>query len=177
MKYKVKYTKKEYREEYLNSEEWKKLRDLIMSTSPKCQCCENLATDVHHLVYKNIVDIKITDLIPVCKNCHNLIHEAIDEQWISQDIRDFDEIRKKTLSINTDKEYQKYKLWLKSKHYLSEEEIEIIKSLQGFVMQKISGLIKRNVWYDKISDMKFYGKHILKIRKFIQTALYRRKEK
>lgn len=177
MKYKVKYTRKEYREEYLKSEEWNNLRNTILGTSPDCQCCGKKATDVHHMIYRNIVDIKITDLIPVCRECHDYIHQAIKDGWISQDTKDLDIIREKTLKINFDDDYSSYRKWLNTKHFLSDEEKELLKSLQGFVMQKISSLIKRNVWYDKLDTMKFTGRHILEIRKIIQMGLFRRKEK
>jgi len=177
MKHKVKYTRKEYREEYLKSEEWKILRNTILGTSPDCQCCGKKATDVHHLVYRNIVNIKITDLIPICRKCHEFVHLAINDGWISQDVKDLENIREKTLKINFDEEYICYRNWLSSKHFLSEEEKGLLKTLQGFVMQKISSLIKRNVWYDKLDSMKFTGRQILEIRKIIQMGIYRRKEK
>lgn len=177
MKYKVKYNRNEYRQEYLKSEDWKNLKNLVMSCQPICQCCSNKATDVHHMVYRNIVDVKISDLLPVCRKCHDIIHQAINDGWISQNVKDLEEIKTKTLSINSDEKYKIYKKWMQEKHFLSEKEIKLLKTLQGFVMQKISGLVKRNVWYDKISEMKFTGKQILKIRAIIETALYRRKEK
>lgn len=177
MKHKVKYNRKEYREEYLNSDEWKRLRETILNGKPDCSLCGNDATEVHHMVYRNFVDTKVTDLIPVCRECHNYIHEAIRNKWISQEVKDFEEIKKKTLELNFSEDYQKYKKWIKEKHLLSDEEKNLIKSLQGFVIQKISSLVKRNVWYDKLDTMKFTGNQILGIRKIIQTAIYRRKEK
>jgi len=177
MKHKVKYTRKEYREEYLKSDEWKNLRQTILGSNPDCQCCGKSASDVHHLVYRNIVDIKISDLIPVCRKCHDFIHLAINDNWISQNPKDLIEIKEKTLKINFDEEYTKHRDWLNSKHLLSEEEKDTIKNLQGFIMQKISSLVKRNVWYDKLDSMKFSGRQILEIRKIIQMGLYRRKEK
>lgn len=177
MKHKVKYTRKEYREEYLKSDEWKNLRQTILGSNPDCQCCGKSASDVHHLVYRNIVDIKISDLIPVCRKCHDFIHLAISDNWISQNPKDLIEIKEKTLKINFDEEYTKHRDWLNSKHLLSEEEKDTIKNLQGFIMQKISSLVKRNVWYDKLDSMKFTGRQILEIRKIIQMGLYRRKEK
>lgn len=177
MAHKVKYTRQEYREEYLQSEEWKTLRKVILNAAPTCQCCDQPATDVHHMVYRNIVDIKITDLLPVCRNCHKLIHVAIDDKWISQELKDLAEIREKTLKINFDDEYKAYSEWINSKHVLSDEERKQIEDMQGFIIQKISGLVKRNVWYDKLDTMKFTGRQILKIRGIIQMAIYRRNHK
>lgn len=177
MTHKVKYTRREYREEYLQSEEWKTLREIIIGAGPICQCCEQKATDVHHMVYRNIVDIKISDLIPVCRKCHDLIHTAIREKWISQEPKDLQEIKDKTLKINLDEEYKVYSEWINSKHVLSDEEQEQIKNMQGFIIQKISSLVRRNVWHDKLETMKFTGRQILEIRKIIQMAVYRRDNK
>lgn len=174
MEYNVKYTRKEYREEYLNSEEWISLRNTILNSEPNCQCCFKKANDVHHMVYRNLVDIKITDLIPVCRNCHNLIHEAIRDKWISQDVKDLELIKSKTLNINNDEKYKNFREFLENKHFLSPVEIQAIKNLQGFILQKISGLVKRNVWHDKISGMKFSGRQILQIRSIIDLGLKRR---
>ena len=176
-KYKVKYTRKEYRLEYLKSQEWKTLRDQIMSTSPDCQCCGYKAIDLHHMVYRNIVDIKLTDLLPVCRNCHNLIHEAIKCKYISQDIREINIIKNKTLNIINDEKFINYKKWYHSKHFLTLKEINLIKSLQAFVIKKISALIKKNIWYQDLQDIEFTGCQILKIRNFINVALCRRNNK
>ena len=177
MTHKVKYTRKEYREEYLQSEEWKTLRKTIMDAGPNCQCCDQKATDVHHLVYRNIVDIKITDLLPVCRKCHDLIHQAIRDGWISQEIKDLENIKQKTLNIKNDEHYKEYAKWLSSKHVLDKEDRDAILYLQGFVIQKISALVRKNVWHDKLEEMRFTGRQILSIKKIIQVAKFRREHK
>ena len=174
---KVKYNRHEYRTEYLKSNEWKTLRDLIMATSPRCQICGNRASDVHHMVYRNIVDITINDLIPVCRKCHDLIHQAIDDGWISQNPVYFNEIKSKTLNILNDNNYKKYRDWLTSKHYLSGSEIDQVKNLQSFIIKKISGMLKRNIWYDILPETKFTGRQILKIRQMLKMAQHRRNRK
>jgi hypothetical protein len=171
--HKVKYNRQEYREEYLKSDEWKSLRNIVMNSKPLCQCCSKTASDVHHLVYRNLVDIKITDLLPVCRSCHDEIHKAIDCQYISQDPKDINSIRNKTLGILIDEKYKKYREWYNKKHHLSNEEIKIISELQSFVIKKISALVKKNIWYNNLPEIKFTGSQILKIRKIIKMALYR----
>jgi hypothetical protein len=173
--HKVKYTQKEYREEYLRSEEWKNLRNTILSSKPNCQCCENKATDVHHMVYRNIVDIKVSDLLPVCRTCHDFIHTAIKDNWIPTSLKhSVEEIRKITVGIRKDEDYARHREWLNSKHFLSKEEIEEIKSLQRFVIQKISSIKRKNVWYDQLEGMKFTGRQIIKIRNICKFARSRR---
>lgn len=178
IKYKVKYNRHEYREEYLKSDEWKTLRSQVLDTKPLCQCCKKiLATDVHHLVYRNIVDIKITDLLPVCRACHEYIHTAIDDEYISQDVRDLEDIKIKTLNILNDEEYKTYNIWLRTKHHLSSSEIRSIKKAQTFVIRKISGIMRKSIWYDVLPEIKFTGRQIEAIRKVIQLSDYRNKMK
>ena len=176
--YKVKYNRNEYRKEYLQSEEWKLLRSQILDSKCDCQCCKNAkATDVHHLIYRNIVDVKITDLLPVCRNCHKLIHQAINDGYITQNENDLITIKEKTLNICNDLNYKIYKKWLNDKHFLSESELISLEDMPAYVYKKISGLIKKNVWIDNIKSRTFTGRQIIKIRKIIQTAQYRKANK
>ena len=174
---KVKYTRTEYRQEYLKSDDWKQLRSLVLSASPKCQCCQNVqATDAHHMTYRNIVDIQPSDLLPVCRDCHNYIHEAIRNGYISQDPQKILETREKTKRILYDEEYEKLKQWLEDKHPLSTEEKSLVKEDKRFVLLKrIRGLTKKHVVLENLDQVKFTGRQILQIRKAIKTFLYRQK--
>ena len=68
--------KKYYNEVYLNSDEWKHKRRLIMDFyNYKCQKCDKCATDLHHLTYNNIFKEKFDDLIPLCRACHKKEHQ------------------------------------------------------------------------------------------------------
>lgn len=176
--YKVKYNRYEYRNEYLKSDEWKQLSSQILDLKPQCQVCQNReASEVHHMVYRNLVDIKMSDLLPVCRKCHDFIHQAINDEYISQDYQKIDEIRERTLNILNDKEYEQYHKWLGSKHYLSDELIDQIKNLQPFVIKKISGMCRRNVWFTNLHEIKFTGRQIKNIEKIIQVAVYRKRYK
>ncbi|MFA5234034.1 MAG: hypothetical protein WC390_06490 [Sulfurimonas sp.] len=74
---KVKYSRREYREEYLKSEEWSIKRNSFMASRPICEKCgKNPSCDARHCNYRNIVDVKDRDLLAVCRECHNLIEEA-----------------------------------------------------------------------------------------------------
>jgi len=175
--HRVKYTRQEYREEYLKSKEWQNLRSLVISAKCACQCCkESDATDVHHLVYRNLVDVTINDLIPVCRTCHNLIHEAIDNSYISQDVKDFENIKIKTINLFDDPVYKEWKTWITSKHFLSVEDIQLITELQPFVIKRIAGIIKKNIWYNDLPNVKFTGRQILKIQKIVKLGVQRKKD-
>jgi hypothetical protein len=74
----VKYTRREYREEYLRSDEWRTLRAKVIGRGTICHKCRTApATDVHHTCYRNIVDVRPFDLVPLCRTCHNAVERAI----------------------------------------------------------------------------------------------------
>ena len=63
-------------EEYLQSDEWKKKRDLVLKRDNfLCQCClEKPATEVHHHTYDQIFKEYLFDLTSVCRECHARVH-------------------------------------------------------------------------------------------------------
>lgn len=176
---KVKYTREEYRNEYLKSEEWQSLRKMVMDSNPLCQCCNNaVAVDVHHLIYKNLVDVTVDELLPVCRSCHKYIHKAISDGYISQDPNQLKEIKEKTINILNDEKYEELKNWLSTSHSLSQTEIEIIKSDKSqFLIKRIKGLTKKQIWLEDLNSCKFTGRQIEKIRKLFNTFEYRKKLK
>jgi len=61
---------------YLETDEWsaKRLKVLIRDEYLCRACLENRATVVHHLTYAHIYNEPLYDLVAVCKQCHELIH-------------------------------------------------------------------------------------------------------
>lgn len=77
---------KEWAKKFYQSNSWINTRDYIMSKHfYVCQKChERPAEIVHHIIWltpSNINDPNITlsekNLIPVCRECHSLIHEGV----------------------------------------------------------------------------------------------------
>lgn len=63
--------------EYLQSDHWKKLRKRKLKESPSCLVCKTEKTlEVHHIRYKNLTDVKLTDLRTLCEKCHRTLHKA-----------------------------------------------------------------------------------------------------
>jgi len=76
-KYKRKRRRNYYRNEYLNSEEWKRKRYVVFKRDNwQCVHCGTPATQVHHKKYarKNIGKEPIEWLESVCKSCHESQH-------------------------------------------------------------------------------------------------------
>jgi len=75
---KVHCSKREY-SEYLLSEHWRNLRGEILARHPTCErCAKRPAVQVHHLRYRNLVDVRHKDLLSVCDQCHGEIHRAVN---------------------------------------------------------------------------------------------------
>lgn len=174
-KRKVKYNREEYRKEYLNSREWKLLRSVIMDTSPDCQCCGDVkARDVHHMVYRNIIDVKVSDLLPVCRECHKFIHKAIDDNYIPKS-GNTKRIKGLTINILNDRKYAEHRKWLGSKHFLKSALIESIKGCGPNVIKKINGIKKAKIWIEDLPRIKFTGRQVKKIESFIESDYSRKR--
>jgi 5-methylcytosine-specific restriction endonuclease McrA len=71
----------EYRNEYLDSQHWKDLRNEKLKVNPICENCGNLTMlDVHHVNYKNLYDVTVYDLKTLCRACHNNEHKILKKQ-------------------------------------------------------------------------------------------------
>jgi hypothetical protein len=64
-----------YRTIYLQSDHWKELRERKLSKNRFCESCGNAENlDVHHLRYKNLLDVTEEDLKVLCRICHDIEH-------------------------------------------------------------------------------------------------------
>lgn len=79
-KLKPEMNKTEY-QNYLKSDHWKNLKsEKEKSRSKRCAICgDDRLVDLHHLRYKNIVDVDTSDLRWLCRRCHFLTHDLIKE--------------------------------------------------------------------------------------------------
>lgn len=65
---------KEYREKYLESPNWKKKRKRVLDRDNSLCVCGEYAIDVHHKTYENLGQELLSDLVALCKNCHDGYH-------------------------------------------------------------------------------------------------------
>jgi 5-methylcytosine-specific restriction endonuclease McrA len=65
-----------YREYYLKSDHWKVLRQQKLTLNPVCEeCGSNRGVEPHHLNYKNLYDVDLSDLKTLCRKCHTKVHK------------------------------------------------------------------------------------------------------
>ena len=62
---------KSYREEYLLSDHWKELKECKLTQTPLCENCGTQRyIEPHHVNYKNLYDVELSDLKTLCRKCH-----------------------------------------------------------------------------------------------------------
>ena len=66
-----------YRNQYLQSEHWKALRAAKLFLNSSCEeCGSNKRIEPHHLQYRNLYDVELSDLKSLCRKCHNKVHKC-----------------------------------------------------------------------------------------------------
>lgn len=71
---------------YLKSKHWQSLRTRLIQGHPYCEVCESSekVLQLHHLTYERLGKERDSDLVPLCDDCHVLVHElkktVTDEQ-------------------------------------------------------------------------------------------------
>ncbi len=70
--------------EYIQSEAWQQVRRRFWASRlPKeCYCCgrKDGPKDLHHRTYKNLGNEYLRDLVPLCRGCHNRVHEMFERK-------------------------------------------------------------------------------------------------
>lgn len=77
-------------EKYLRSAEWQRLRRVVFARAtpdgvkrPVCEKChDDWAAEVHHKHYRTLGRERISDLMAVCKPCHNILDKVRVRQTI-----------------------------------------------------------------------------------------------
>jgi hypothetical protein len=66
-------------DEYLKSEKWNEKRKAVLRRNfwGNCEGCGvNPSTQVHHLTYDHVYDEFLFELVGLCKNCHDRLHQG-----------------------------------------------------------------------------------------------------
>ena len=73
--------------EYQQSEAWKAKRDKVLERDGRLCICGDEATQVHHKTYDNIAKEPLSDLVALCKHCHDGYHGRHSEPLRWRDIK------------------------------------------------------------------------------------------
>lgn len=70
---------KEDKKKYMRSPEWDIIRTAVKNRdNNQCVVCSsNKRLEAHHITYKRLGNEKLSDLITLCRNCHQAIHDRI----------------------------------------------------------------------------------------------------
>ena len=67
---------------YLKSNAWRKKRQAFKESKlfkDGCYICEFPTVDIHHKSYKRFKNERISDLVALCRSCHNIVHKMVKE--------------------------------------------------------------------------------------------------
>lgn len=144
--HRVHMSRREYREVYLASDSWKALRSTILFAKPSCERCRKPATNIHHLVYRDDVEsAKVTDLMPLCRRCHDQAHRAIKLGLLPNPSRIIPHIahsaRRHTVQIE-DAEITAKQSHNQTKRLLTADEYKSMNELHPHAKKRCMGILK-----------------------------------
>lgn len=73
--------------DYLNGPHWQEFRDLYRKSGlpRKCAACSGKPIQLHHHTYERLGAELLTDVTPLCRECHGLVHAILKEKrWFVQ---------------------------------------------------------------------------------------------
>lgn len=71
-------------DEYLKSDHWKEIKEQYKNSDfpQHCLVCHNDKYVLHHRSYVRLGDESLYDFVPLCKNCHQKVHNYLKENKI-----------------------------------------------------------------------------------------------
>lgn len=74
--------------DYLKSPHWKRVLRILCTSSlyQRCLACDRGKYEIHHISYERLGSERWSDLIPLCRECHQEYHDFIKgNPWIKLD--------------------------------------------------------------------------------------------
>jgi 5-methylcytosine-specific restriction endonuclease McrA len=164
-----KMTRAEYRNEYLQSPEWKALRQSFLKNKDGlCEKCCNQGNDVHHTKYLfNLTDSEQKQrLMLLCRPCHNLVHDAMKYNYLW-----FPHQKEDVLNLDEKKIKEKVS-YMRKKHLVSMMLIgDIVKNNTVHGINLACGVLKlpRSVFYSIPPNLKATGEQIERLKWIAKT--------
>ena len=69
------WSKNEYYNRYINSRAWSEKRRQVMARDGNLCVCGDEAKEVHHKTYLNVGKENLSELVSLCKDCHDKYHD------------------------------------------------------------------------------------------------------
>lgn len=66
---------REEKQHYLSSSQWQAKRQQVIARDKVCRVCSCSANEVHHLHYRTWKQERLQDLVLLCRECHQTIHD------------------------------------------------------------------------------------------------------
>lgn len=164
-----KMTRAEYRNEYLQSPEWKALRQSFLNKKDGlCEKCGKAGNDVHHTKYLfNLTDFEQKQrLMLLCRSCHNLVHDAMKYNYLW-----FPHQKEDVLNLNEQKIRSKVS-HMRKKHLVSMMLIsDIVKNNTVHGINMACGVLKvsQSVFCSIPPNLKATGEQIERLRWIAKT--------
>ena len=63
--------------DYIRSKEWQQVKKRYRASNlpQDCHVCGTRPVEMHHKTYKRLGSERLTDLLPLCRTCHQLVHD------------------------------------------------------------------------------------------------------
>lgn len=113
-------------EKYIKSKHWAALKgEKAKLARKRCAICYLHCghIDCHHLRYGNLYDVKVTDLVWLCRECHSIAHKLQEDGRL-----------KKYETLSSEDRYKETRRMVMHVRHLTEEAIESAKNASRSVI-------------------------------------------
>jgi len=77
-------------QKYMRSNRWAKRKARFAESHPRvCKCGSTDKIELHHKTYARLGSEPDDDLVWLCRSCHVIVEQLIDEGRLSRDLHDF----------------------------------------------------------------------------------------
>lgn len=136
--------------DYLKTEHWKNIRKLIRKKyNNKCKNCKTSERlEVHHKTYRNIGNELLSNLVLLCRDCHQQVHDQSNSN--KQMLEDKRTMR--SVAFNYIKDKYKIKREIQDIRFFMKRRNSIVKVNESFCI-KLSRSLKTFYVYNKNEEL------------------------
>lgn len=81
-------------QQYLESDHWKQMRTgCFFRDGRRCLHCKSKQNlNAHHLRYRNLIDCYLSDVMTLCRRCHDAVHLHMERNRIPSNVLEFEDV-------------------------------------------------------------------------------------